>query len=396
MRKKYIIYLWLVLLVSAHSLNAQSSKWEAYWNEIQQLPIDSVKELRLDGMRLGQFPKQLLAFNCVERISLDDNLFARIPRELEQFPHLKKLSIRRNFIQGTHINISKLKSLEVFDAGNNKLDTTLTVRTNRKLNRLILSNIRIKQLKLKGRLPKEVDLSYASLERIDWMPFRRARVEVLVLHSNRLNALPKGVSRLRRLRKLVLGNNQFEEIPAEMAKMKRLESLMFYKNRLTSLPDFVWELKNLTEVDVHHNRLATLPNEIGVLSNLKELYLANNCLQSLPDSIGKLANLRYLYVENNKLETLPATFNQLIDLERMSLLGNRFIVYPQVLTKMPWLHELDISENDIEAFPIEFSNWQSLKLLLLHDNACKNGMSCMLSLERLEQSLNNNDLRIVY
>lgn len=396
MRKKYIIYLSTVLLMSAHSLNAQSPKWEAYWNELQQLPIDSVKELRLDGMRLGLFPKQLLAFKHVESISLDDNLFAHIPKELEQFPLLKKLSIRRNFILGAHIDISKLKSLEVFDAGNNKLDTFLTVRTNRKLNRLILSNIRIKKLKLKGRLPKEVDLSYASLERIDWMPFRRARVEVLVLHSNRLSALPKGVPKLKKLRKLVLGNNLFEEIPPEMAKMKQLESLMFYKNRLTSLPDFIWELKHLTEVDVHHNRLALLPNEIGVLGNLEELYLANNCLQSLPDSIGKLTKLRYLYVENNELETLPASFSQLIALERMSLLGNRFIVYPPVLTEMPWLHELDVSENDIEAFPIEFSHWRSLKLLLLHDNACKNGMSCMSYLERLEQSLSNNELRIMY
>ena len=396
MLKKYIFYLWLLFLLPTNAAKAQTSKWEAYWKELQQLPIDSIKELQLDGMGLHQFPKQLLAFRRVEHISLDDNFFDHVPSELKHFPLLKKLSMRKNLLQGARIDIGSLKSLETFDAGQNNLASELSVRTSRKLNRLILSNTQIEKLRLAGRQPKEIDLSYAALESFDWMPLRRARVEVLVLHSNRLNALPKGVARQKKIRKLVLGNNQFEEIPPEMAKMKRLESLMFYKNRLTSLPDFIWELKHLTEVDVHHNRLALLPNEIGVLGNLEELYLANNCLQALPDSIGKLTKLRYLYVENNELETLPASLSQLVALERMSLLGNRFIVYPPVLTEMPWLHELDVSENDIEAFPIEFSHWRSLKLLLLHDNACKNGMSCMSYLERLEQSLSNNKLRIMY
>lgn len=396
MRKMYIFLLGMVSLGFSQIGQAQNAKWEAYWQKLNQLPVDSVKELRLEGMALHQLPEELFAYTEVRQIILDNNLFTELPASLKRFPNLEKLSIRRNLIHGNSLYIRHLKRLTLLDAGGNKLEKKLKVGTNRRLQKLVLDGMGIQQLKISGKLPKEIDLSSSRLEKLQWMPLRKPRVEVLVLHSNDLSSLPRGATKLKNLRKLVLGNNSFEQIPGEMAKMKKLESLMFYKNKLTYLPDFVWQLKSLTEVDIHHNRLAELPNQIGQLSQLKELYLANNCLRSLPDSLGNLTQLRFLYVENNELETLPPSFKGLQSLQRLSLLGNRFLVYPPVLYQLPWLHELDISENDIEAFPADFNQWKELRLLLLHDNACKNGMACMLELMRLEQALQPEEVRMMY
>lgn len=396
MRKKYILLLGLLLLGMMPPGYAQNHKWYTYWQKLNQMPVDSVTELRLEGMALEQLPLELLRFRSVRFVNLDNNLFTMLPEALERFPHLEKLSVRRNKLAGKMVNLRSLKELSLFDAGENKLDKHLQIHTNDRLKKLVLDGMGILQLKIKGKLPTEVDLSGSQLQKLKWMPWRKARVEVLVLHSNRLSSLPKGVAKLKRLRKLVLGNNGFETIPKEMARFKKLESLMFYKNRLTSLPDFVWQMQSLTEIDVHHNRLDELPEGIGNLPHLTELYLANNCLRSLPDNLGNLKALRFLYVENNELESLPASFSGMQSLERLSLLGNRFLVYPAVLNQMTWLHELDISENDIEAFPTNFDRWKSLKLLLLHDNACKNGMACMLELLQLEQKLSKEELRMMY
>lgn len=384
------------MLVSLPQAKAQNAKWEAYWQALSAQSVDAVKALNLEGMALNQLPEELYAYRQVELIILDNNLFTTLPEGLKRFPKLKKLSIRRNLLHGNRLNVWYLKQLTLLDAGGNKLDKQLMVRTNKRLQKLLLDGMGIQQLKIAGRLPKEIDLSSSRLQKLKSNPLRRPKVEVLVLHSNGLNALPDGVGKMKNLRKLVLGNNGFEQIPSEMARMKKLESLMFYKNRLTNLPDFVWQMEGLTEIDVHHNRLAELPNEIGRLTKLNELYLANNCLRSLPDSLGQLTSLRFLYVENNELETLPSSFSGMQSLERLSLLGNRFLVFPAILNQMPWLQELDISENDIEAFPADFDQWKALKLLLLHENACKNGMACMLELMRLEDKLSSNEIRLAY
>lgn len=385
-----------LLLCFSCCAQAQKSSLEEYLLRLRKQVPEEVKVLQLSGMELSYFPQELCIYTAVEEIYLDKNLFVEIPVEISVFAHLRKLTIRQNVLQGTVLNLSRWKELKYFDAGLNRLGPKLTIRCARKMERVVLDGMGLKSVYFKGKQPSKLDLSGNRLEALQQTFWRKSHLEVLVLHSNALQRLPNGVKRNRKLKKLVLGNNDFEEIPEELKRLRSLESLMFYKNRLTALPPFVWEMKQLTEIDIHHNKVLVLDSGIGNLVNLTELYAANNCLLSLPPEIGQLRNLRYLYIEKNELSALPNSITELHQLERLSLLGNRFFIYPAPLIRMHWIEELDISENDIEQFPDDFGAWPRLRLLLLHENACKEGMSCMFGLESLADQLQEKEVRLGY
>lgn len=397
---KAVLFLLTSVWITLQGVNAlaQSApeKLETYLQSLHQQPVDSVKILDLRNMHLNSWPEALLPFKKVVEINLDGNLFQSVPAALTAYPELHTLSMNENLLHGKAIKLRSLKKLKRFYASKNKFnqEVRLSARSNLQEVRLAQNQLAVFNYRAQGL--KELELAYNKIEAVKHPFWQRHRLEVVVLYGNSMDQLPSGLVKHKNIRKLVLAINNFKEIPAEMQRFQKLESLMFYKNKLESIPDFVWEMEQLQEIDVHYNRIKSLPEGIGELTQLQELYLAHNCIPKLPTSINKLRNLEYLYAENNELQALPSGFEELVSLKRLSLLGNKFIIFPQVITQLPALEEFDISENDIESFPQTLTLKNELQLLLLHENACTEGMQCMRYLKLMERQSANPTLKFQY
>eukprot|EP00026_Physarum_polycephalum_P000314 Phypoly_transcript_00314.p1 GENE.Phypoly_transcript_00314~~Phypoly_transcript_00314.p1 ORF type:complete len:1738 (-),score=158.13 Phypoly_transcript_00314:23-5236(-) len=153
-------------------------------------------------------------------------------------------------------------------------------------------------------------------------------------------ATPSEVSLSVKSRKLfVLPQYLFTSINSPL-----ITSLDVSHNRLEELPKEITKLPSLATLNVSHNRMGRLLPEIGLLTNLTSLNISHNRLVVLPSSIGLLANLKQLHINNNSLRQLPITCGNCAKLTQIHLNQNSFVSIPQEIL-LPLHH--DPSQTDI-------------------------------------------------
>ncbi|EWC39461.1 protein kinase [Pseudomonas stutzeri] len=148
-------------------------------------------------------------------------------------------------------------------------------------------------------------------------------LEVLNLSGNRLDALPAGLSRLRKLRILFCSDNLFSAVPDCLGDCEQLEMIGFKANQIRHLPSAALPpaLRWLILTD---NQLQALPDEIGNCRRLQKLMLAGNRLSSLPDTLASCVNLELLRIAANRLQVLPEWLLSLPRLSWLAAAGNPF------------------------------------------------------------------------
>ena len=74
--------------------------------------------------------------------------------------------------------------------------------------------------------------------------------------------------------------------------------------------------------------------------------------RELPLTLLELPDLRYLLLNRNKLETLPDWLSDMDDLRVVIADYNRMELFPRVLLDMPYMSQVSLGENFIEAIHI--------------------------------------------
>jgi Leucine-rich repeat (LRR) protein len=110
---------------------------------------------------------------------------------------------------------------------------------------------------------------------------------------------------------LDLSYNRLQSIPKEISKLKRLIHLNCEHNEINTLPETIGRLRALKVLKLNGNKLSTIPDEIGNCRNLTTLLLNENKIELLPQSIGGCLSLEVLKLGNNDLKDLPITIAQL-------------------------------------------------------------------------------------
>lgn len=146
-------------------------------------------------------------------------------------------------------------------------------------------------------------------------------LEALDLSHNRLQTLPAGFSRLRRLRVLFCSGNRFRQLPPVLGDCPALVQVGFRGTGLQQLPAEALppQLRWLTLTD---NQLTQLPAALGELPALEKLMLAGNQLSTLPDALAGARRLALLRVAANRLGQLPGWLTELPELARLAWAGN--------------------------------------------------------------------------
>uniref|UniRef100_A0A667IKM4 Vasorin n=1 Tax=Lynx canadensis TaxID=61383 RepID=A0A667IKM4_LYNCA len=204
-----------------------------------------------------------------------------------------------------------------------------------------------------------------------------ANLSNLDLTANRLREITNETFRgLRRLERLYLGKNRIRHIqPGAFDTLDSLLELKLQDNELRALPPL--HLPRLLLLDLSHNSLPAL--EPGTLdtANVEALRLAGLGLRRLDEGLfGRLRNLHDLDVSDNQLERVPPAIRGLRGLTRLRLAGNTRIAQlrPESLAGLVALQELDLSNLSLQALPHELSTlFPRLRLLA----AARNPFNCV-------------------
>ncbi|XP_008069317.1 vasorin [Carlito syrichta] len=199
----------------------------------------------------------------------------------------------------------------------------------------------------------------------------------LDLTANRLHEITNDTFRgLRRLERLYLGKNRICHIqPGAFDALDHLLELKLQDNELRALPPL--HLPRLLLLDLSHNSLLAL--EPGVLdtANVEALRLAGLGLRQLDKGLfSRLHNLHDLDVSDNQLEHVPPVIQGLRGLMRLRLAGNTRIAQlrSEDLAGLTALQELDLSNLNLQALPSDLTGlFPRLRLLA----AARNPFNCV-------------------
>jgi Leucine-rich repeat (LRR) protein len=112
------------------------------------------------------------------------------------------------------------------------------------------------------------------------------------------------VHHLKQLVTLILSLNKLEKVPRSLSRLPRLQALILNGNAIRKLPTL--EIPTLSALVLSHNELVSIPaGALAWLPSLTKLSLSHNKLAAFPD-VSKNPMLRELRLNGNELEAVPA------------------------------------------------------------------------------------------
>lgn len=233
----------------------------------------------------------------------------------------------------------------------------------------------------------------------------------LVLSYNKIDRIPKEISKVENLERLALNDNYVEEIDPSLADLKNLNWLDLTRNKLSKLPqnlflfnllglglsennfeeipECIFRFIRLRKFGFFYNRIKVISPSIQFLVNLMKLDLSNNSIEELPEEICKLRNLTWLNLSHNKIKRLPNNFGNLTKLEELGLGKNNLEELPN-MNDLGQLRILSLFSNKIRNFQIEAF---TIKKIDLSNNSLRIFPNCVLNISNLEMvNLKNNKI----
>ncbi len=130
--------------------------------------------------------------------------------------------------------------------------------------------------------------------------------------------------------------------------------------------------------------LTEFPREIFDLADsLEVLNLSGNALRQLPDDLARLHRLQVIFCSDNLFTELPAVLGQCPQLQMVGFKSNQ--IRTMAATALPpQLRWLILTDNQLEALPLEIGNCTRLQKLMLAGNQLQQLPPQLARCERLE------------
>jgi hypothetical protein len=127
------------------------------------------------------------------------------------------------------------------------------------------------------------------------------------------------------------------------------------------------QLAGCTRLDLACN-LDEFPPEIFTLADsLEVLNLSGNCLTTLPDDLPRLHKLRIIFCSNNQFTELPTVLGRCAQLQMIGFKSNQIHHFPAAALPVN-LRWLILTDNQLDALPVELGQCQHLQKLMLAGN----------------------------
>ncbi|GAV01375.1 hypothetical protein RvY_12099-2 [Ramazzottius varieornatus] len=121
------------------------------------------------------------------------------------------------------------------------------------------------------------------------------------------------------------------------------------------------------KADLSRNRFAEVPAEVCAFVFAEQLNLSENLIRSVPDAFSRLRCLVELDLSRNNLTAFPVVFCKL-PLQILLLDHNRISSIPEEIGQMRCLKELGLSCNELTRLPLQISTVTTLRSLDLRKN----------------------------
>ncbi|KYQ92021.1 Myotubularin-related protein 2 [Tieghemostelium lacteum] len=216
-----------------------------------------------------------------------------------------------------------------------------------------------KTINLQLQVQNEVNLSNVKLFDLPIRLFKSHsqkydQITKIQLLGNNLQLVPKSILQFHNLRELILDNNMISNI-----------SSSFYQLIFESL-------KKIEFISLAQNILPCVPSDISLGGHcLRKLNFQSNRIVTISPHIVKLIGLVSLNVSNNILSIFPMEFTQLESLKTLDISQNQITNIPFQLSQLHQLTHLNMSDNRITRLPNSISDLKQLKYLNLNTNKIK-------------------------
>lgn len=344
-----------------------------YDNEYYKTWVDKTrpKEYKLKaGEDMGQLNAflQHLEMLCDRVYSIQVNSTDIVCPSIYKCEMLRDLDMSNNFFNHT-IDISKFKTLSVFDANSTNLsvlpDSVCTVP----LEKLYLTFNNLRTLprtfsSLRHSL-STLDLSNNLFDVVPNSVYELENLSALNFSHNDLSFIHNDISKLKKLRRLNMRCNGIRGIPATLCDMTELVHVDFGCNLIGKIPAHINTLVNLDYLDLEYNNIKAVPESLYKLAKLTHLYLNSNNIKILSDKVGNLSKLVVLYMNDNRLKNVPWTLNKLSHLQFLQMSGNK--IQNICVSGLTQLEFFDVHNNVLMALP-DISPLTRLKYLVIYNN----------------------------
>ncbi|MBD3420185.1 MAG: hypothetical protein GF398_08725 [Chitinivibrionales bacterium] len=198
-----------------------------------------------------------------------------------------------------------------------------------------------------------------------------SELKTLFCEGNVLAGLPDELASCISLRHVGLSNNNFSSIPDVIFSLDSLRHLEIASNEIDSVPRSITSLVNLETFYIQTNYISEIPPELFGLPHLKHLSFAKNRVLSLPPETGQCTTLVKLSISDNRIDSLPKELCSLVNLQEFLCGRNLLDSIPSCLGTLPDLFSIELHENELVSFPIEFvSNYSISHLKVDHNRLC--------------------------
>jgi len=213
-----------------------------------------------------------------------------------------------NIINFIHFNGKILVDDEIFELGEEKYETEITVSKEQFVDtflkaKKIYTNDRIKEfnrdlffinkLKLEGIYL----YNYAKIDSSYYISSGKSITYIVIDGQKKLTSkIFKIISNFSELKKLhIINNPTFHNIPLELFSLISLEEISFSHTQIKSIPNEISSLKRLKKINLSYNKITEINQSITLLPYLKELDLDGNQINNISlDILTKLLKMKLI------------------------------------------------------------------------------------------------------
>lgn len=349
-------------------VEAKSADRDSLKLVLTKLNPDSLNYLYLSNYYFEELP-DLSRFNKIRTLKASNNLFEKINKKDLNSDSLKKLILDGNKI--SKIKFQRNSNIKSLDLSSNEFKRIpRSIRKLKNLEVLTITNNNIKRIPCfikRMKNLKEIDLTGNNIKLTKSSVRRLSNIEVILLIGNDIESLPENIGDLKSAKKINLAKNKLEKLPESFANLSELNHIIFYKNNFSQIPPEIFKLTKLRELDFYYNKLDTIPDEIGNLKDLRQLFLSYNNIKYLPSSLQNMDSLKYIYMHHNQIIMMPKWMSNMTSLQRIDFSFNKLFELAD-FSNLDNLVDLDLHSNNIERFPWEALELDSIHLFLIRDN----------------------------